>query len=486
MVNEERNARDKQPAKPLPNWLILRVLLIFERAIFWFLYSFTMMENDEVFVNNRHKPRSPNSPKSPKEFRTLMNSDHKDRTRATSVPHMSAVPAKHSPSSFNPVKDFIANFVNFKGPKKRASIKRSVTTENVTDEKAPVRHVGRGHSFLPCHLRNPTWCDCCGEFIWGLFKQCVRCKNCKYTCHKRCQELVDLDCTGGWQLGRMNSVDEMTMKTLHLIEQGEKRKEPFMLHSESPKGTLLRKKIEEFNSSTTGLIMTMRGLDAYQGFIRVHMNLIRPINIIAGERPLSIFETVGGQKEDDQKKTQRTSFFLPLGTVKALHVTSETTVHEVIVALLKKFKVADNPRKFALFECYQEEDNHMILRRMSDLEKPLVLRLLWGGADLRHTFSLQENETGDIIWEGFSIPELQNFMKILDKEEEEHITQVEEKYRVYKERLQKALALSQGKTPAEESIGEQRPPTDGYVEGEKPSEEKAEPEEDLANDESVC
>ena len=31
---------------------------------------------------------------------------------------------------------------------------------------------------------------------------------------------------------------------------------------------------------------------------------------------------------------------------------------QVIVALLNKFKVADNPRKFALFECYQEEDNH--------------------------------------------------------------------------------------------------------------------------------
>ena len=31
---------------------------------------------------------------------------------------------------------------------------------------------------------------------------------------------------------------------------------------------------------------------------------------------------------------------------------------QVIVALLNKFKVADNPRKFAMFECYQEEDNH--------------------------------------------------------------------------------------------------------------------------------
>jgi hypothetical protein len=34
---------------------------------------------------------------------------------------------------------------------------------------------------------------------------------------------------------------------------------------------------------------------------------------------------------------------------------------------------------------------------MADVEKPLMLRLLWGGADIRHSFSLQENETGDIV-----------------------------------------------------------------------------------------
>ena len=42
-----------------------------------------------------------------------------------------------------------------------------------------------------------------------------------------------------------------------LILQGEKRKEPFMLYTDCPSGSLLRKKIDEFNSSTTGLIMTM-------------------------------------------------------------------------------------------------------------------------------------------------------------------------------------------------------------------------------------
>lgn len=51
-----------------------------------------------------------------------------------------------------------------------------------------------------------------------------------------------------------------------------------------------------------------------------------------------------------------------------------------------------NPKYHIIILCFA-----VILRRMSDLEKPLVLRLLWGGADLRHTFSLQENETGDII-----------------------------------------------------------------------------------------
>lgn len=43
--------------------------------------------------------------------------------------------------------------------------------------------------------------------------------DCKYTCHRRCRDEVDLDCTGGWQLERNLSVDEMTMKTLHLIDQ---------------------------------------------------------------------------------------------------------------------------------------------------------------------------------------------------------------------------------------------------------------------------
>lgn len=34
---------------------------------------------------------------------------------------------------------------------------------------------GEGHDFQPCSHAQPTWCDLCGDFIWGLYKQSLRC-----------------------------------------------------------------------------------------------------------------------------------------------------------------------------------------------------------------------------------------------------------------------------------------------------------------------
>eukprot|EP01100_Stratorugosa_tubuloviscum_P014048 TRINITY_DN728_c2_g1_i1.p1 TRINITY_DN728_c2_g1~~TRINITY_DN728_c2_g1_i1.p1 ORF type:complete len:912 (-),score=422.08 TRINITY_DN728_c2_g1_i1:187-2922(-) len=43
------------------------------------------------------------------------------------------------------------------------------------------------HNFSAHHFHKPTWCDNCGEFIWGIGKQGFKCKECKFRCHKACR-----------------------------------------------------------------------------------------------------------------------------------------------------------------------------------------------------------------------------------------------------------------------------------------------------------
>lgn len=34
-----------------------------------------------------------------------------------------------------------------------------------------------GHDFQPYSHTHLTWCDLCGEFVWGLYKQSLRCTS---------------------------------------------------------------------------------------------------------------------------------------------------------------------------------------------------------------------------------------------------------------------------------------------------------------------
>lgn len=86
---------------------------------------------------------------------------------------------------------------------------------------------------------------------------------------------------------------------------------------------------------------------SYTGFIKVHFQLVRPISL--PPQSLSSGQTQDEGQRDNRMK-RRTSFYLPKDTVKHLHISSQTKVQDVIVALLNKFTVVDNPAKFALFE----------------------------------------------------------------------------------------------------------------------------------------
>ena len=101
------------------------------------------------------------------------------------------------------------------------------------------------------------------------------------------------------------------------------------------------------------------------------------------------------------RSLRQASFFLPQNTSKGLFLQSTTTTYEVISILLTKFKIVTHPRKFALFEknaadgcscrpCLSSAHTRCAAsRRLRRYEEPLVLVLLWGGANSALSLSLQ-------------------------------------------------------------------------------------------------
>ncbi|XP_062921260.1 ras association domain-containing protein 5 isoform X2 [Mobula hypostoma] len=200
----------------------------------------------------------------------------------------------------------------------------------------------------------------------------------------------------------------------------------------------IKQKIEEYNGKVKNCLgMRLNTDGSYTGFIKVHLKLRRPVTVPAGIRPQSIYDVLK-EVNPAEITNKRTSFYLPLDAVKQLHITSGTTVNEVITGLLKKFMVIDNPQKFALF--YQtKKGNDVHLQKLKGTEQPLLIRLLAGPDTEASTFALKENETEEVEWDAFSVPELQNFLIILEKEEKERIHQARQKYITFRQKLEQAL-----------------------------------------------
>ncbi|KHJ96453.1 hypothetical protein OESDEN_03588 [Oesophagostomum dentatum] len=72
------------------------------------------------------------------------------------------------------------------------------------------------------------------------------------------------------------------------------------------------------------------------------------------------------------------------------------------------------------------------MTRISDDVCPLKVVLSWQNAKCGKALVLQENDTGDILWEAFEIPELDNFLRILRMEEQQYQWQIRQRYHQYR------------------------------------------------------
>lgn len=173
----------------------------------------------------------------------------------------------------------------------------------------------------------------------------------------------------------------------------------------------IKEKVHKYNSAVTDkLKMTLNSNGIYTGFIKVQMELCKP-----------------AQTPPNPSSS---------GCMNTLHISSTNTVGDVIDALLKKFLVTESPTKFALYKrCHREDQVYAC--KLSDREHPLYLRLVAGPRTDTLSFVLREHEIGE--WEAFSLPELQNFLRILDKEEDEQLQSLKRRYTAYRQKLEEAL-----------------------------------------------
>lgn len=140
--------------------------------------------------------------------------------------------------------------------------------------------------------------------------------------------------------------------------------------------------IDKYNASSTRARMDLLESEdgkSFKGYIRVTLNLTRPIRVATEDAYFALSTTAGSAEGDVEdvpggQTTRharsgsssslsqyvgdgRAHFYLPKNVSKGLFVTSSTTSQEVISILLKKFKVISNPRKFALYEMNTKDNS---------------------------------------------------------------------------------------------------------------------------------
>lgn len=221
----------------------------------------------------------------------------------------------------------------------------------------------------------------------------------------------------------------------------------------------LRSRIENINLNKDGIKINMDPeSDVYHGSIPVIIDLIRPVDMCISERRPSFTSDnslVTSETRNEENETMPVSpFYLPRSYLTMVHISSETSTEQVIKEVLNKFNIMNHAGRFALFEKInrkpdeghsEENSSTVYLRKLVAKERPLELCLHSADENKdafeQRQFLLRENDKGEILWEAFSVPELNMFLDILLLEEEFYIKAIEQKYTCLRTALQEKLEL---------------------------------------------
>ncbi|CAD5115288.1 DgyrCDS4281 [Dimorphilus gyrociliatus] len=203
----------------------------------------------------------------------------------------------------------------------------------------------------------------------------------------------------------------------------------------------LKQQIDSFNGNSYGLSMSIdENGHGYNGQIRIHLNLYRPVKM-AVQCQDAILNNPESEDDEPNMCTVKTSAFqIPQNSSQVIHIANTTNTNEAVRKFLEKFSIIDNPCKFSLYESVDKGEGHASIRRVLDDEYPLSICLGWSAQGLNtRSFVLRENDSNEIQWDAFSIPELQAFLKILQREEDELQERIKRKYATRRETLRQHI-----------------------------------------------
>ncbi|XP_055342922.1 ras association domain-containing protein 1-like [Paramacrobiotus metropolitanus] len=299
------------------------------------------------------------------------------------------------------------------------------------------------HQFLIVELEEPSFCDLCGLLIWGIYRLSLKCRNCSLTCHPQCKQFLRLVCPKPRPHRPVPSHKEISLSSevdqLSEDESGELPQDPSLhnVASNNIPERPLEKKVAEFNKSFPFALLHLEMDGSFNGFVRIMLRLKRPITVSnVGPFP----------------GARVTSFYLPRNSEKLIHVSSLDRTPDVMSAILTKFRIRDDPRKFGLH--LEGRDG---CRRLAKDDIPLEMVL-----DANESCSeccrliLEETDTRNVLWDAFTLPELENFKTILDREEEEWLKQTQHNYMLYRAKLQAEIASRD----AESKLSSENVPTE--------------------------
>ncbi|KAF0986843.1 hypothetical protein HZS_1682 [Henneguya salminicola] len=286
-------------------------------------------------------------------------------------------------------------------------------------------------------FQRPSYCDQCQEFIWGLSKQSAyRCKKCKFTVHARCAKFIDVECSGPKQSSKAHIKPSVVLSLQNNSLWSSKTPNEEQIYDEETK--TLVKQLNDFNKTSQNTIFYMNeDKKTFSGTLRIQINIRRPITVPEGVTTLNNLVLLSPTEPNNKSnpttglKRVRSIFYVPQGAFFSITTSSDILAPLVVEQIIKKYNIVCSPDKYCLFVQHHVENNTLI-SRIKDNECPLINVLKWGPNDTSHIISFEENDSADIDWDNFQVPELKNFLQIINIYEKQHICQTEVLYEDYR------------------------------------------------------